>query len=388
MEVFGLSAGQLESAGAQWTAREVLQQPQIWLQVERLLAAQAAALSGFLTPLLAQRELRLVLTGAGTSAFAGACLAVCLARRSVRRVEAISSTDIVASPQSWLSRGVPTLVVSFARSGNSPESLAALELAERCIAHCSHLIVTCNAQGALYARGRTAANAYPILLPEASNDRSFAMTSSFTGMLLAAAMAFGVAATDGSFTGKLVRLARGVLPARALLLRALAEEDFHRVVYLGSNELKGLAHEAALKMLELTDGRVVATAEAPLGFRHGPKTILNRDSLLVMFLSSDPYTRQYDLDLLRELRRDAVAKRVVALSAVPDGLQHADDVILTDGTPGEITDLEACFPYAMFAQSLALLRSLSLGVRPDSPNAAGTVSRVVQGVSIYPWRER
>jgi tagatose-6-phosphate ketose/aldose isomerase len=309
---------------------------------------------------------------------------VCLARGGSHRVEAIATTDIVASPQSWLARDTPTLLVSFARSGNSPESLAALQLADRCVADCSHLVVTCNAAGALYAHARSAANAHAILLPEASNDRGFAMTSSFSGMLLAAAFALGALASDGACSDRLARLGQRVLPVQVPLLRALAAHGFARIVFLGSNELKGLAREAALKMLELTDGRVVAVADSPLGFRHGPKTILNRDSLIVVFVSGDPYTRGYDLDLLEELRRDAVAGRVVALSTSAAGLGHADDVILAAGD-GAASDLEACFPYALFAQSFALLQSLAVGVRPDTPNAAGTVSRVVQGVSIHAW---
>jgi D-galactosamine 6-phosphate deaminase/isomerase len=387
MDVFGLSTQEIERAGAHWTAREVWQQPQIWLQVERLMAAQADGLSRFLAPLLAHRDLRIILTGAGTSAFIGECLALSMVGNSARRVEAIATTDLVASPQSWLSRSTPTLLVSFARSGNSPESVAALELADRYVERCSHLIVTCNADGALYQRARSTTNAYAILLPEASNDRSFAMTSSFTGMLLAAAMAFGVLPADGTSTAALARLAAQILPGCVPLLGALVQDGFERAVYLGSNELKGLAREAALKMLELTDGRVVASADAPLGFRHGPKTILNRDSLVVVFLCNNPYTRQYEVDLVTELRRDAVAGRVVALSTALLDAQHGDDVVLSSSTPDarQLSDLELCFPYALFAQSLALLRSLSLGVRPDSPNAAGTVSRVVQGVSIYPW---
>ena len=89
------------------------------------------------------------------------------------------------------------------------------------------------------------------------------------------------------------------------LLTSLVRAQFERVVYLGSNELKGLAREAALKMLELTDGRVIAIADYPLGFRHGPKTILNGSTLVVAFLSNDAHTRRYELDLLTELRRDA-----------------------------------------------------------------------------------
>lgn len=386
MDEFGLASADIDGAGAHWTAREILQQPQIWLEIQTLVAGDAR-LNGFLGAQLSRSDLRIVLTGAGTSAFIGDCLAPALARTLGRRVDAVSTTDLVASPASWLEPRTPTLVVSFARSGNSPESVAALETADACIEECSHLILTCNAEGALFRRAAAWPNAHCILLPAASNDRSFAMTSSFTGMLLAAAAAFGLVSRDDVRPAALGRLAREVITGSLPLLRDLVSQGYDRVVYLGAKELKGLAREAALKMLELSDGRVVATADSPLGFRHGPKTILNRNSLVVVFLSNDAYTRRYDMDLLKELRRDGVAGRIIALSALADLPEHPDNLILDAvQDPIHYSDLELCLPYAVFAQSLALLRSMSLGIRPDNPNAAGTVSRVVQGVSIYPWQ--
>jgi len=185
----------------------------------------------------------------------------------------------------------------------------------------------------------------------------------------------------------LAPLGQRILPGSEALLHSLVSQKFERVVYLGAKEFHGLAREASLKMLELTDGQVVSVADSPLGFRHGPKTILNGATLVVVFVSSDPYTRSYDLDLIEELRRDGIAGRVITLSLQSDAPHQPDDVVLQSaGESSDVSDLELCLPYAMFAQSLALLRSLSLGVRPDSPNAAGTVSRVVKGVSIHPWR--
>jgi tagatose-6-phosphate ketose/aldose isomerase len=387
MDTFGLSAMQIDSAGAHWTAREVVQQPRIWAEIETLIAGEAARLAAFLDPPLKLPNLRILLTGAGTSAHIGECLAPTLARTLDRRVDAIPTTDLVASPQSYLSRSTPTLVVSFGRSGNSPESVAALEIADACLTYCSHLVFTCDAEGALYKRASVARDSYVILLPEGSNDRGFAMTSSFTGMLLAAALAFRAAPTGGPRMSALAHLAEQVLPDSMPLLQSLVSQNFTRVVYLGSKEFKGLAKEAALKMLELTDGKVVAIADAPLGFRHGPKTILNGSTLVVVFVSNDDYTRQYDLDLIGELRRDAVAGRVVTLSVRADTPRHPDNLVLDTARDSTDTcDLELCLPYAVFAQALALLCSMSLGVRPDIPNAGGTVSRVVKGVSIHPWR--
>jgi tagatose-6-phosphate ketose/aldose isomerase len=384
MEILGLSAAQIHSAGAQWTAREIAQQPRVWPQIAREVAADGG-LRAFLVPLLGDPALRIVLTGAGTSAYIGKCLAPALSRAG-RQAVAIPTTDIVASPQATLAPKASTLMVHFARSGDSPESVAALELAERQIAHCHHLVVTCNARGELSRRVRSLRHAYSIVLPEACNDQSFAMTSSFTGMLLAAALALGVAAPDPARIEAIAAMTAEVTTARVPLAAGLVRAQFDRVVFVGSNELKGLALESALKMLELTDGRVVSIGESPLGFRHGPKTIVNGGTLVVTFVSNDSYTRQYDLDLLRELRSDAVAGRVVALTARADGPDGPDTVVLGAGAEARSwTDLELCLPYVAFAQTLALLRSISLGLSPDTPNAAGTVNRVVQGVSIHPF---
>ena len=385
IEVLGLSAAQIRSAGAQWTAREIAQQPKLWPQIARQIGADGG-LAAYLTPLLGNPALRIVLTGAGTSAYIGKCLAPALSQAG-RQAEAIPTTDIVASPRSTLTPTAPTLMVHFARSGNSPESVAALELAERQVDQCHHLIVTCNAEGELSRRARGLRHAYVVVLPEACNDQSFAMTSSFTGMLLAAALALGMLRPDLERIEAIAALATEILTAHVPLAASLVRAQFDRVVFMGSNELKGLALESALKMLELTDGRVVSIGESPLGFRHGPKTIVNGSTLVVAFLSNDGYTRQYDFDLLRELRSDAVAGRVVALTAHADEREGPDTIALQAGArvSGSLTDLELCLPYVAFAQTLALLRSISLGLSPDSPNAAGTVNRVVQGVSIHPF---
>jgi tagatose-6-phosphate ketose/aldose isomerase len=364
----------------------VLQQPDVWAEIERLITGEMDGLAEFLDPLLARRDGRVVLTGAGSSAFIGECLAPALAKILDRRVDAIPTTDLVANPSGYLPPATPTLLVSFGRSGNSPESVAAVRLADACIKGCAHLIITCDAEGALGQYARQHSHTRIVLLPERSNDRSFAMTSSFTGMLLAAAMVLGAVRGGGTRLPKLKQAAARVLPQSLPFLQDLVNRGFERVVYLGSKEFKGLAREAALKMLELTDGKVVAIAESPLGFRHGPKTILNAKTLVLVFTSNDDYARQYDWDLIGELRREGVAGRVVTLSDRAGDTRHADDIVLGTRDSADLSDLELCLPYAMFAQSMALLRSLSLGLRPDDPNAAGTVSRVVKGVSIHPWR--
>ncbi len=378
-DILGISDERLDAAGAGLTAREIAQQPAIWPAIEALVAGHRAALDAFLGPLLARPDLRIVLTGAGTSAFIGDCLVPAMLGAGWR-AEAVPTTDLVSGPQQFLQPRVPTLLVSFGRSGSSPESLAAVKLADQLVDEVYHLVITCNADGELCQLARGRSNAHAILLPDATHDRGFAMTTSFTSMLLAAASAFGVLAPGASTAASTA--AAHLLQTAAPLMNKLVEQRFRRVVYLGSNELRGLACEASLKLLELTDGQVVALFDSPLGFRHGPKTIVDADTLIVVLLSNDAQARRYDLDLLRELRSDGRAGRVLALSGQPDPTLGADCLTLQGAA--QAPDLALALPYILFCQAFALLQSLALGLRPDTPSVSGTVNRVVRGVTIYP----
>jgi tagatose-6-phosphate ketose/aldose isomerase len=378
-DILGIGAARLDAAGAGLTAREIAQQPAVWPQIDALVASRRAALDAFLAPLLARPGLRIVLTGAGTSAFLGECLAPAMLGKGWR-AEAVPTTDLVSGPQRFLQRATPTLLVSFARSGSSPESLAAVTLADQLVEEVHHLVITCNADGELYRMAQARDNAFAILLPDATHDRGFAMTTSFTSMLLAASLAFGVLAPGAAAASSAA--ADGLLASALPLLQSLVARRFQRVVYLGSNELLGLAREASLKLLELTDGQVVALFDSPLGFRHGPKTIVDADTLVVVLLSNDAHARRYDLDLLRELRNDGRAGHVLALSGRAEPELGAG--VLTLQGAEEAGELALALPYILFCQAFALLQSLALGLRPDTPSVSGTVNRVVRGVTIYP----
>ena len=367
-----------ETPGGELTAREIAQQPDVWLDIAALVDRERTRLEAFLAPALANPRIRVVLTGAGTSSYIGACLAPALAQHLGRRVEAVATTDLVSGPHLYLQRDVPTLLVSFARSGGSPESVAAIDVAQCALDEVHHLVITCNAEGLLATQMSGESNACVLVLPDSTNDRGFAMTSSFTSMVLTAALMFGLIARE-----RVAWLARACATALPLLQAAagdLAARHFERAVFLGSNGLQALAAEAALKMLELTDGRIVALAQSALGFRHGPKTVVNDRTLIIVFVSNDPYTRAYDLDLLEELRREARAGAIVAVGAGAMG-----DARLELAGMSDASDLELALVDVVFAQSLGLRQSLQFGLTPDNPNVAGVVSRVVKGVRIHPW---
>ncbi|HUD28015.1 MAG TPA: SIS domain-containing protein [Novosphingobium sp.] len=371
-----LVPGNPDDEAQPWTRREIAQQPATLRETQALLAANRAAIEAFIAPLLARPDLRIVLTGAGTSAFIGECLAPWLSRELARPVEAIATTDIVSAPDLHLRRDAPTLLVSFGRSGSSPESVAAADIVDARVDEAFHLIVTCNAEGELGQRSGD--TIHVVVLPEATHDRAFAMTSSFSAMMLAAlSILGGIDAMDGRIE-TLATAVSGTLAIADPLAAELAGRDFRRVVYLGSGVFKGLAREAALKLMELSDGAVVTAFDTPLGFRHGPKTIINAETLAVVFVSNDPLTRLYDLDIIEELRADGHSGAVVAISA-----QAGDGARIV--VPGMATaaDADLLFPFIVPAQLYGLHVSLALGLTPDRPNASGTVNRVVQGVRIH-----
>ncbi|GAA0312641.1 SIS domain-containing protein [Sphingomonas oligophenolica] len=374
-EILSAPAPQVGNAES-WTRREILQQPETLRATQALLRARQAAIEAFLSPLLARNDLRIVLTGAGSSAFIGDSLAPWLSMVMGRSIEAIATTDIVSAPALHLRAGAPTLLVSFGRSGNSPESAAAVDLTEALVDSPHHLIITCNAEGDL-AR-RAGANTHVVVLPDATHDRAFAMTSSFTAMMFAALSIFSGIATMEARAEVIAKALADTLMDADQRMAALVEHGFERVVYLGSGALKGLAREASLKLLELTAGALVTAFDTPLGFRHGPKSIVTDRTLIVVFVSNDPLTRRYDCDMIEELRAEARCGAVLAVSAQPmegDALHipHLEDA----------ADADLLIPFILPAQLFGLHASLKLGLMPDTPSPSGTVNRVVQGVRIH-----
>lgn len=368
--------------GGTATEREISRQPDVWRETARLVAARRAEIDAFLAPLLQQGDLRIVLTGAGTSAFVGEVAAPGLSRRLRRRIEAIATTDLVSDPLGRLAEDVPTLLVSFARSGNSPESLAATALADQVLGRVHHLVVTCDPAGALFAAHDGRDRSLVLLTPARANDAGFAMTSSFTSMLLTALLV--LLGDDAVRVEALAAAAEQVLASRDRV-QALVERQPTRVVYLGSGALTGLARESALKMLELTAGRIDTYFDSALGFRHGPKAVLDARTLAVVYISNDDHTRRYDEDIARELR-DAVGDAAVLRVHADPGGTGADRTVEGDwaltGLDG-VDDAFLALPFVVLAQLLGLHASVRHGVTPDDPFPGGAVNRVVQGVTIH-----
>ena len=388
--VFNKTEEQWKKSGAYWTSREIYQQPETWLKTFEQIRKEKDAISRFIQKVTSQPDYDIILTGAGTSEYVGNSIFPFLATLNDHKVKSYGTTDIVACPEDYLSKTKPTLLISFGRSGNSPESVAAVEVANAVCENICHLFVTCNHDGALsrFAEGKD--NCYAINLTPETHDQAFAMTSSYTNMYLATVLSFLTDKLD-EYEPVIRELAENVKKIHqeyfGCLEKLVDEFDFSRIVYLGSNCLKGVSQESGLKMCELTAGQVMTTFDSTMGFRHGPKSVVCPGSLDVIYLSDDPYTRQYDLDIIRELSPERNGNRIMAVSSYNDPeVVELVDYFITFENKDRYDNVFLGLEYINIAQCIAMLKSISMGVKPDTPSPSGVVNRVVKGVTIYHYR--
>lgn len=390
--IFGITPEKMAETSSTFTVSEIYQQPATWEKTCRQIAEHKDEIQKFIDQVITCDDFDVVLTGAGTSEFVGNALFPHLTGLLNYKVKSYGTTDIVATPEAYLSRTKPTLLISFGRSGNSPESVGAIDAAESVCDNVYHLFVTCNKNGALSKRADTTDNCYAINLTDETHDQSFAMTSSFSNMYLATYLCFHLSELDKvtADVRKIAAAGQEFLDNNFGIAQKIVDEyDFKRIVYLGSNTLKGTSQESALKMLELTAGKVVTMYDTPLGFRHGPKSIIDDTTITVVYLSDDPYTRQYEIDLIKEMSGQRKGNKIAAvMSSQDDAVAALVDYTVVYGLDEKFENVLLGLDYILFAQTLAVLKSLSMSITPDNPCPTGEVNRVVKGVTLYPYTRK
>ena len=371
MNIFDISPEKMKETSSVFTLTEINQQPSTWKKTCAQIAGCKEELQAFLDQVLKAEDFDIVLTGAGTSEFVGNSLYQALNGRYGYKVKSYATTDIVPSPENFLSRTKPTILVSFGRSGNSPESIGAVEAAEVVCKNLYHLFVTCNHEGSLSKMAESRKNCFALNLTPETHDQSFAMTSSFSNMYMATYLAFNLDRLD-EITAKIDKVGAAATDflenGYPIVQKIVDEFDFNRIVYLGNVALKGVSQESALKMLELTAGQVATMYDSPLGFRH------------------DPYRRKYELDLIKEMSPQRKKNRIAVVMNTPcEEAKGLVDYAIEMNVGQPMENVLLGFAYVVFAQTLAVLKSLFLGITPDNPCPTGEVNRVVKGVTLYPY---
>ena len=374
-----LDESKLEEKDFKYTYTEILNQADTWLEVYDLYEKRKNDIENFLKKV--GKDCKVIFTGAGTSEYVGNIALDYLKTHGEFEFESVATTDLVSAPYLHFEKNQKTLLVSFARSGNSPESLAAVKLGKKLVDDFYNLPITCAKEGKLAQALKDDENSYVFLEPEITNDKGFAMTNSFSSMLLATLLIFDTKTKNKKeIVEKISKLGKEIYN-NLEEIENLVNFDFNRVVYLGSGPLGKLTKEARLKILELTAGEVATIWESSMGFRHGPKSFVDENTLVISFVSSNPYTRLYDLDILDEIANDKIAKKIIGISN--SKLDRDYELIFEEDG---LDDVYLCPAYIIIGQIIALVTSLRVGNTPDNPSRTHTVNRVVKGVTIHDYK--
>lgn len=391
--MFEQSLEELKALGADITTAEIKQQPDLWEETYRIYEQQQTQIAAFLqeaqemAKFAGKSRVTVILTGAGTSQYVGDTIApylTCVVDPEAFEFQSIATTSIVSTPADFLRPDEPTILVSYARSGNSPESLATVQIAKKFVKNIKFLHITCAPEGRLATEATGDKDTCTILLPGA-NDKGFAMTGSYSCMTLATALVFDPASNDQkkAWVQTIAQMGRDAV-AREEEIAAFLADNPERVIYLGSGSFGAATREAQLKILELAAGKTATMFDTSMGFRHGPKSFINEQTVLFTFVSDNPYTRQYDLDILREVAGDKIAQHTVAIQTKAGELYEGENFTFDQTEP--LPEGYEVLPFIMFAQVIALRNSVRVGNTPDTPSPTGTVNRVVKGVTIHEFK--
>lgn len=389
-KLLDLSKEEKLERGLLYTPAEIAQQPATWESTFRIFQQHRSQLAEFLADSgLSDSSVSkptVFLVGAGTSDYVGRTLTNLLRRLWKTEVIAVPSTSLLTHAEEWLIPGQKYLWISFSRSGDSPEGVSVLEQALSRWPEIRHIVVSCNAEGRMIRSVAGKKQAFSVTLDDAVNDRSLAMTSSFSNMVVFGQCMAHVHHVEQyeAILRRLVEAGTTFLPPAADAAHALAAEGYERVCFIGSGALQGVAVESALKVLELTAGRILTMSESVMGLRHGPMAALDKTTLLVAFLSSDEKVARYERDLLQDLMQKRLVKTQVVVGGRSD--QPLDGFAQSYLSP----DIRAAVPDdyrppvdILFGQLLGLFFSLRCNLKPDRPSPEGVISRVVQNVRIY-----
>jgi tagatose-6-phosphate ketose/aldose isomerase len=380
---------QQDAGGFVYTPREIAQQPESWQGTLDIFTQHQARICGFLERAGLREPLEekpvVFLIGAGTSDYIGQALALLLRQTWKCEVICCASTELLPNLDSYIVARQKYLWISFSRSGDSPEGVAVLEQTVARYPSIAHLVVTCNPSARMAEICARHERGAVIVLDDAVNDRSLAMTSSFTNMIvmghcLAHAWSIEVYVP---ILNRLQTAGETLLLTGFKLAKHLAERRFPRICLVGTGPLAPVAKESALKVLEMSAGLVKTMSETTLGLRHGPMAALDPETLFVCLLSNDVHRRSYGADLLRELGEKQITSARVAIGPALAAEQFA--TLCEEYLPIE-ADVEDDYRPVLdviFGQLLGLCTSMEHGLRPDDPSPGGVINRVVQDFAIY-----
>ncbi|MGA8151928.1 MAG: SIS domain-containing protein [Terriglobales bacterium] len=348
-----------------YSLAEILSQPERWsacltmLREKRILESVSERFGG---------QIEWLFIGCGSSYYIALSAAATMTALGGRRARAVPASEVLLYPDLTLTRNCMPVLIS--RSGRTSEVLQAAELLKsRAV---PTLAISCSSGQPLEALADLT-----IVLP-AADEQSTVMTRSFSSMLLTLQTVAATLAENSTFPDSLPRLfteaASALRPLPERIQDFVTTHDFADYVSLGQGPFYGLACECALKVTEMS----VSYAQSfhTLEFRHGPKSIVGPETLVVFLLSESGY--EAECDVLEEMKALGGTTLVVANRATARARAAADLLVELSL---DVPELARLAPSLFAGQLLGLFTGLKKGLDPDSPRNLSRVVVLNKGMS-------
>lgn len=350
------------------TLEEIKQQPRVWNSILIDILNDETKYKQFLTPLLKIENLEIILTGTGASAYVGDTLKPYIEKKSNRKVRSIPTTDIISNPYNFLDKTTPTLVITYSRSGNTAETNYCYDILNNFSDNIYHLIVTCNKDGTLSKISKNNPKALIVSLPSEANDKALAMTSAYTSMIFSNIL---IANIDNlGFITKNLHL---VLSYSKKLLASSWNDIYNivsknptRIIFLGTDELKGLSNYCALNILKLTNKKIYSLSLDPKLLKDNIFPYIDNKTLVILFHSNKKENFIYEKNFLLGLKQINPNCNISIISESPLDLpSNSKNFILSNNA--NIPDCFSSICFSFLGQILAYLYSLHLKISVDNP---------------------
>lgn len=390
MRILGIKENDLNNIEGYFTCKEMVNQPALWLQGVKIIGKNRGRIEKFINEIKSIERLKIYLIGAGSSAKAASVVEKFIKRVTGADTYSVSSTNLVTQPENYIPEDEPVLLVSFGSSGNTIEGVEAVRLFKEKCSKLYQMLIICSDKGEIVRKYSREEGTLYIPIPEGTMGKSMAATGEFTLLLQYALMMFDIHNFEyyNEMFRNIYKDAEYFFERDIYKIHSLANKKYDIIVPLGSNSLTSLASEMCLKISELSSGLQSTQFHPVLEFRHGPKLIMNSKSLVSFFMSSNPYTMKYEIDMLKECSNDKRNSTIIAISM--DYNQEIDencDFYIYFNKNGFVyrDDSHIVFQYSLFLQSFAILKAIDLGISPDKlgNDTRGFINKVAQGVKIY-----
>jgi len=348
--------------------KEIYEQPVSLRNALRLQQRYLDLLTTFL-----DRGQNLFLIAAGTSYYA--CLAASYLFSKIARLTTFPAVSSEFVEQYGSSMGIDSVVLALSQSGETYDTLQAIEYARMRAA--TVLGVTNTVFSSLSRRAR----AY--ISQQSGPEIGVAATKTFTSQILVLLqLALRLAITRGKISqddadeleAKMVQVpdfVQSVLDRHGESIGALARKylDSRLFIFLGRGISSATAMEGRLKLLELT---YVPSLAYPAGeSKHGPISVVE-DGVPVIFLCPRGETRKSIVGSIMEMK--ARGARIISVCEEGDAeiISLSDDVI---EMPRNIPEALSPIPYIVPLQLFAYHVAVQKGLDPDKPrNLAKSVT--------------